>query len=111
MTIATQTWTDVLADEKQQPYFKAILEFLSQQHAAGKTIYPPKADMFNALKFTAFEDVKVVIIGQDPYHGPNQAHGLCFSVKDGVQPPPSLMNIYKELHSDIDFEIPRHIYL
>ncbi len=111
MTTATLTWTDVLAAEKQKPYFKEILNFLSNEYQKGKTVYPPKQDIFNALKFTSFEDVKVVIIGQDPYHGPNQAHGLCFSVKHGIKPPPSLVNIYKELHTDIGFEIPDHGYL
>ena len=102
------TWTDLLASEKEKPYFKAIMDFLKQESAKGAVIYPPKSDMFNALKLTPFEDVKIVIIGQDPYHGPNQAHGLCFSVKRGVSPPPSLINIYKELHNDIGFKIPSH---
>ena len=75
-------------------------------------IYPPAADVFNAFKFTEFEQVKVVILGQDPYHGPNQAHGLCFSVQPGVAIPPSLVNIFKELARDIPgFEIPKHGYL
>lgn len=104
----TLTWTDLLAAEKEKPYFKGIMNFLKQETAKGAIIYPPKNDIFNALKLTPFEDVKVVIIGQDPYHGPNQAHGLCFSVKKGVRPPPSLLNIYKELHDDTVFKIPSH---
>lgn len=111
MTTKTLTWSDLLATEKKKPYFKAILEFLKKQYQQGKIIYPAKADIFNALKYTPFDNVKVVIIGQDPYHGPNQAHGLCFSVKQGVRPPPSLKNIYKELHEDVGFDIPDHGYL
>lgn len=102
------TWTDLLAAEKEKLYFKDIMDFLKQEATRGAIIYPPKNEIFNALKLTPFEDVKVVIIGQDPYHGPNQAHGLCFSVKKGVRPPPSLLNIYKELHDDIGFKIPSH---
>lgn len=108
MTTSTLTWTDVLAEEKAKPYFTEILDFLKTQYQKGKTIYPPKSDLFNALKYTPFDDVKVVIIGQDPYHGPKQAHGLCFSVQPGIKPPPSLVNIYKELQNDIDFSIPNH---
>jgi uracil-DNA glycosylase len=80
--------------------------FLKQEKAAGKVIFPKGADIFNALNSTSFEDVKVVIIGQDPYHGPGQAHGLCFSVQDGVAVPPSLKNIYQELSTDIGMPIP-----
>lgn len=108
MTTTTLTWQDALAEEKQKPYFKAILQHLKDESQAGKVIYPPQPEIFNALKLTPFEDVKVVIIGQDPYHGPNQAHGLCFSVKPGIKAPPSLVNIYKELHSDLGLEIPTH---
>lgn len=103
-----QTWKEALADEKRKPYFQEILDYLKVQYKQGKVVYPPKSDIFNALKFTPFDQVKVVIIGQDPYHGPNQAHGLCFSVKNGIKPPPSLVNIYKELHSDTGFIIPDH---
>jgi uracil-DNA glycosylase len=101
-------WETALAAEKQKPYFKAITAHLKAESNAGKTIYPAKEDTFNALKYTPFTDVKVVIIGQDPYHGHNQAHGLCFSVKKGVRPPPSLMNIYKELYSDLGIIPPQH---
>lgn len=107
-----QTWSDVLGQEKQQAYFQEALNFVRHERESGKTIYPPAADVFNAFKYTEFADVKVVILGQDPYHGPNQAHGLCFSVLPGVATPPSLVNIYKELQRDIaGFEIPKHGYL
>jgi uracil-DNA glycosylase len=107
-TLQEKTWQTVLAGEKQQPYFQKIMDFVKSERAKGKTIYPQQSDIFNALKYTPFEDVKVVIIGQDPYHGPGQAHGLCFSVLPGIKPPPSLQNIFKELHSDIGFKIPNH---
>ncbi len=100
-------WDNILADEFQKPYYFELREFLKKEYAT-QTVYPNMHDIFNALKLTSFEDTKVVIIGQDPYHGFGQAHGLCFSVKKGVAPPPSLKNIYKELHSDIGFEIPGH---
>lgn len=95
------TWQDALGEEKQKPYFQQIMQMLTQARADNKQIYPPQADIFNALKYTQFEDVKVVIIGQDPYHGPNQAMGLCFAVNRGIALPPSLRNIYKELQSDL----------
>ncbi|MCL2896267.1 uracil-DNA glycosylase [Brenneria tiliae] len=106
------TWHDVLAQEKLQPYFINTLKFVGTERAAGKIIYPPQKDVFNAFRFTELHQVKVVILGQDPYHGPNQAHGLSFSVRPGVPAPPSLVNIYKELANDIPgFEIPRHGFL
>lgn len=105
------TWKEALLGEKEQPYFKALMQFLAAERARGATIYPAPSDTFNALQFTPFECVKVVIIGQDPYHGPNQAHGLCFSVRRGVPPPPSLVNIFKELNTDLGIEIPAHGYL
>ncbi len=86
-------------------------EFLRQRKQARAVIYPPGGEIFAALNSTPFEQVKAVILGQDPYHGPGQAHGLCFSVKPGVAVPPSLLNIYKELHTDIGFDIPGHGYL
>ena len=95
------TWHDVLAEEKQQPYFLNTLQTVASERQSGVTIYPPQKDVFNAFRFTELGDVKVVILGQDPYHGPGQAHGLCFSVKRGVTPPPSLVNIYKERESDL----------
>ena len=100
-------WDDILADEWQKPYYLELRKFLKQEYST-QTVYPNMEDIFNALKLTSFKDTKVVIIGQDPYHGFGQAHGLCFSVKKGVVPPPSLKNIYKELHSDIGFQIPNH---
>lgn len=102
------TWQDALAAEKEKDYFKDVMAFVSSERAAGKTIYPSQHDIFNALKAAPFSEVSVVIIGQDPYHGPNQAHGLCFSVQHGVKPPPSLVNIYKELHSDLGVKVPTH---
>lgn len=109
---ASLTWQDVIGAEKQQEYFQQTLAFVEQERAAGKVVYPPAKDVFNAFRATEFGDVKVVIIGQDPYHGPNQAHGLCFSVLPGVKTPPSLVNMYKELAQDIEgFHIPQHGYL
>lgn len=102
------TWSDVLGIEKTQPYFKSILQFLAEQHKAGKIIYPQHDELFNAFKETLYEEVKVVILGQDPYHGPGQAHGLAFSVKPGITPPPSLKNIFKELKNDLNLPIPNH---
>lgn len=102
----------MIGAEKKQAYFQHILQQVQQARAAGRVVYPPQAEVFNAFKLTEFEQVKVVILGQDPYHGPNQAHGLAFSVKPGVAPPPSLVNMYKELASDISgFRIPNHGYL
>lgn len=94
-------WKEVLKDEFTKPYFEQIVLFLKTEKMAGKTIYPPGPLIFNAFEQTPFNDVKVVIIGQDPYHGPRQAHGLCFSVQQGVPPPPSLVNIFKEIQTDI----------
>ncbi|EEX37806.1 MAG: uracil-DNA glycosylase [Vibrio metschnikovii] len=106
------TWHEVIGHEKQQGYFKNTLAFVEQERRSGKVIYPPAAEVFNAFRLTEFHDVKVVILGQDPYHGPNQAHGLCFSVLPQVKTPPSLVNIYKELAQDIrGFSIPNHGYL
>ncbi|MFT6343480.1 MAG: uracil-DNA glycosylase [Paraglaciecola sp.] len=106
------TWTDILGQEKQQPYFQQIMQFVESERATGKTIYPAKQDVFSAFNLTKLEKVKVVILGQDPYHGPNQAHGLCFSVLPGVKTPPSLANMYKELATDIsEFVIPQHGFL
>lgn len=102
-------WRDVIGAEKQQPYFKAALHHVQQARDAGIVVYPPQEDVFNAFKYTPFDKVKVVILGQDPYHGPGQAHGLCFSVKPGIKVPPSLVNMYKELAQDVPgFEIPQH---
>ena len=91
------TWQSALGNEKQKEYFVELLERVKQAREAGSVIYPPQPDVFNALKYTPLDKVNVVILGQDPYHGPNQAHGLCFSVQAGVKTPPSLKNMYKEL--------------
>ena len=101
------SWKDVLKAEFSKPYFLETVAFLRMEKAAGKIIYPPGSLMFNAFNTTPFEAVKVVLLGQDPYHGPGQAHGLCFSVPDGVAPPPSLMNIFKELNNDTGVPFPR----
>jgi uracil-DNA glycosylase len=105
---SVETWKDILAPEKSQPYFQKILSFLDQERAKGKTIYPSKEQTFHALSATPFSEVKVVILGQDPYHGPGQAHGLSFSVPEGVPSPPSLQNIFREIHSDLGLGIPKH---
>lgn len=95
------TWRDLLRDEREKPYFKELLAFIEHERAAGKTIYPKNSEVFHALASTPFESVRVVIIGQDPYHGPNQAHGLSFSVQRPIPPPPSLINIFAELQRDL----------
>lgn len=95
------TWQAVLGAEFEQPYMHSLKAFLQQEKAAGKTIFPPGPLIFNAFNHTPFDKVRVVIIGQDPYHGPGQAHGLSFSVPAGVAPPPSLMNIFKEIEADL----------
>jgi uracil-DNA glycosylase len=105
-------WADILGQEKQQPYFQQMMQFVESERAAGKTIYPPREDVFNAFNLTELDKVNVVILGQDPYHGPNQAHGLCFSVLPSVKIPPSLVNMYKELATDISgFTVPQHGFL
>ncbi|WP_308025185.1 uracil-DNA glycosylase [Neisseria oralis] len=104
-----QTWHEALGAEKEQPYFRHIIQSVRQEREAGRIIYPPAADVFNAFKATEFNQVKVVILGQDPYHGAGQAHGLAFSVRPEIDIPPSLVNIYKELADDIPgFSIPQH---
>lgn len=101
-------WKELLKDEFSKPYFQQIVLHLKTERAQGKMIYPPGPFIFNAFDTTPIDNVKVVILGQDPYHGPGQAHGLCFSVQNGVPPPPSLVNIFKELHDDIGITIPNH---
>ena len=103
-----QEWKVLLKDEFEKDYFKNIVEFLHREKREGKTIYPPGSQIFNAFELTPPSKVKVVILGQDPYHGPRQAHGLSFSVPDGVTPPPSLKNIYKELKTDLGIDAPEH---
>lgn len=107
MTILKNDWAPLLEREFKESYYLRLRQILKEEYQ-NKVIYPDRHDIFNALHFTSFEDTKVVIIGQDPYHGPGQAHGLSFSVKPGVSIPPSLKNIYKELHDDIGCEIPNH---
>ncbi len=102
------SWKERLKDEFSKPYFQQITLHIKTEKSQGKTIYPPGSVIFNAFNTTPFGKVKVVILGQDPYHGPGQAHGLCFSVQNGVPPPPSLINVFKELHSDVGVPIPDH---
>jgi uracil-DNA glycosylase len=99
------SWKAVLKDEFTKPYFQQIVTFLRAEKASGKVIYPPGPLIFNAFNETPFEKVSVVILGQDPYHGPGQAHGLSFSVPKGIKPPPSLVNIFKEIKSDIGIDM------
>jgi uracil-DNA glycosylase len=102
-------WLNVLSDELEKPYMKELKSFLLEEKQKGFTVYPKGGDIFNAFNHTPFDKVKVVILGQDPYHGQNQAHGLSFSVQKGVTVPPSLKNMYKELADDIEgFKIPNH---
>lgn len=100
-------WDELLKDEFKKDYYLKLREFLKHEYAT-QTIYPDMHDIFNALKATAYKDIKIVILGQDPYHEPNQAHGLCFSVKKGVQPPPSLKNMYKEIKEELGIDPPSH---
>src|ERR1700758_5539359 len=101
------SWKNVLKEEFVKPYFENIVHHIKVEKSQGKIIYPPGSLIFNAFNSTPFDKVKVVILGQDPYHGPGQAHGLCFSVQDGIQPPPSLINIFKELHDDLGIPYPK----
>lgn len=101
------SWKELLKEEFGKPYFPALKSFLLQEKQQN-TIYPPGNQIFSAFNHTPFDKVKVVIIGQDPYHGPGQAHGLCFSVPHGIAPPPSLANIFKELKADIGIPVPKH---
>lgn len=100
-------WHDPLAGELAEPYWKALAEHVAKERAEHQ-VFPPEEDVFNALRTTPLADVKVLLLGQDPYHDDGQAHGLCFSVRPGVRPPPSLKNIYKELHDDLGCSIPDH---
>lgn len=106
-----ESWKAPLLPEFNSDYMAALKEFLASEKAAGKTIYPKGSEWFSALDLTPLDKVRVVILGQDPYHGPGQAHGLCFSVPPGVRPPPSLVNIYKELESDLGLARPHHGFL
>ena len=101
------SWDNILKEEYKKDYFQDLIEFIKNEYKT-KTIYPKQTEVFNAFKYTDFNDVKVVILGQDPYHGPNQAEGLSFSVSDKVLKPPSLQNIFKELESDLKIPFPEH---
>ena len=105
------SWLEPLRQEFDQPYMADLKRFLMTERDAGKRIFPAGANWFRALDLTPLDQVRVVILGQDPYHGPGQAHGLCFSVPNGVRPPPSLVNIYKELESDLGIRRPAHGFL
>lgn len=107
MSQISNDWAPVLKAEYAKPYYRKLYEFIHEEYSH-RLIFPPAEDIFNAFHLTPLSAVKVVIIGQDPYHEPGQAHGLCFSVRKGVEIPPSLQNIYKELHEDVGFTIPDH---
>jgi uracil-DNA glycosylase len=100
-------WRPVLINETKQPYFKQLTQFVAEERSK-YTVYPPEDEVFAAMHLTAYKDMKVLLLGQDPYHGPGQAHGLCFSVRPGVRPPPSLVNIFKELRDDLACKIPNN---
>lgn len=108
--LISSDWQQVLAAEFDKPYFYQLQDFISTERQT-HTIFPPAADVFAAFELTPYEHVRVLLLGQDPYHGDNQAHGLCFSVNPGIKIPPSLVNIYKELKTDLDLKIPNHGYL
>jgi uracil-DNA glycosylase len=108
--IIKNDWGPLLESEFDAPYYKQLRSFLKEEYKTS-TIYPSMDDIFNALHFTPYEKVKIVILGQDPYHGPGQAHGLSFSVQPGTAPPPSLKNMYKELNADLGCHVPKHGYL
>ena len=110
MKIIGNDWDEILSEEFEKDYYQKLRSFLDEEYK-NKTIYPLPQNIYNALRLTTYKDTKVVILGQDPYHEPNQAHGLAFSVNKGVNIPPSLINIYKELHDDIGCAIPSHGYL
>lgn len=103
-----ETWYKALEAEFKAAYFAELKDFLKSEKQQGKAIYPPGSEIFNAFNLCPLPKVKCVILGQDPYHGPEQAHGLCFSVRKGVKPPPSLVNIYKEINDDLSLPIPDH---
>lgn len=105
--VATTDWNPLLRDEFAKPYWQQLQQFVADERARGP-VFPPAADVFNALHLTSYADTRVVILGQDPYHGSGQAHGLCFSVRRGVKPPPSLVNIFTELEADLHVQPPGH---
>lgn len=105
-----KSWDEFFTQEEAQPYYQKLMQFLEEEYKT-KTIFPPKEDLFTCFQACSYEDVKVVMLGQDPYHEVGQAHGLCFSVRKGVKIPPSLRNMYKELKTDLDIDMPSHGYL
>lgn len=105
-----KSWDEFFTQEEAQPYYQKLMQFLEEEYKT-KTIFPPKEDLFTCFHACSYEDVKVVMLGQDPYHEVGQAHGLCFSVRKGVKIPPSLRNMYKELKTDLDIDMPSHGYL
>jgi uracil-DNA glycosylase len=105
-----ESWQAVIGDELAKPYFQQLQQFIAEERQ-NHTVYPPAEDVYNALKLTPYDQVLVLLLGQDPYHDENQAHGLCFSVRPGIKPPPSLVNIFKELQNDLGCRIPNHGYL
>lgn len=104
------SWQTVLGDELHKPYFKELEKFVDAERRQ-HTVFPPEDDVFNAFKYTPYDEMKVFLLGQDPYHDVGQAHGLCFSVRPGVKPPPSLVNMFKELHAELGCKIPNNGYL
>src|SRR6266851_5502055 len=104
------SWHEHLNGELEKPYFHKLGQFVDQERQEG-TVFPPEDEVFSALRLTPYEQVNVLLLGQDPYHDNNQAHGLCFSVRPGVRPPPSLVNMYKELHTDVGCRVPNNGYL
>jgi uracil-DNA glycosylase len=105
-----ESWLAHLQNELQLPYFQKLSQFVDEERQRA-TVFPPEREVFSALRLTPYENVNVLLLGQDPYHDDNQAHGLCFSVRPGIKPPPSLMNMFKELHDDVGFRIPNNGYL
>lgn len=105
-----ESWHELLASEMKQPYFQKLEQFVDTERKE-HTVYPPEPEVFSALDLTPYEQVRVLLLGQDPYHDANQAHGLCFSVRPGIKPPPSLVNMFKEMRSDIGTTIPNNGYL
>ena len=105
-----ESWQAQLADELEKPYFKKLEAFVDEERRT-QQVFPPEADVFSALQLTPYDQVNVLLVGQDPYHDDNQAHGLCFSVKPGIKPPPSLANMFIELRNDVGFRVPNNGYL
>jgi uracil-DNA glycosylase len=105
-----ESWHEHIDEEFSKPYFHKLAQFVDEERQH-YTVFPPEEDVFNAFRYTPYERVNVLLLGQDPYHDDNQAHGLCFSVRPGIKPPPSLVNMFKELHNDVGFRIPNNGYL